>query len=305
MVVAATGFFDGVHLGHRKVLEQLCLIAQAEGKKSAVITFWPHPRTVLQQDAFSLRLLTSLDEKKKLLLSMGIDEVYVINFSKEFSSLSTAEFIKEYLVGKYDVSTLIIGYDHRLGHTSESKSDDIIDIASRLGVKAVRVGEYRPSENEKPVSSTSIRNALINGEIRQANEMLGYSYGLYGVVVVGSRLGRKFGFPTANLQLYEPLKLVPQIGVYAVWVEVNGKTYKGVCNIGIRPTIGDGRGMTIETHILDFNEDIYGLNLKIEFIDRIRDEVKFDSTLSLRRQLALDKQRADDILNMPVPHSLR
>jgi len=286
MVVAATGFFDGLHLGHRKVIEELTSIALAQGGESMIISFWPHPRTVLQQDAYKLRLLTTLEEKRELCFSLGIDGFEVICFDKEFSQLSTEEFFKRYLIGKYNVSTLVIGYDHRLGHGKDER--DIEEIAASCGIRTVRVSKLQVGE--RVISSTAIRNRLIEGDIARANEWLGYRYTLHGVVVAGNRLGRTIGFPTANMQLYEPLKLVPANGVYFVRVEVTGGTYKGICNIGTRPTVSNDSSRRIETHILDFDEEIYGLDIRISFIERLRDERRFGSLEELRRQLLLDKK---------------
>ncbi|MBP6948345.1 MAG: bifunctional riboflavin kinase/FAD synthetase [Bacteroidales bacterium] len=286
MVVAATGFFDGLHLGHRKVIEELTSIAVAQGGESMIISFWPHPRTVLQQDAYKLRLLTTLEEKRELCFSLGIDRFEVICFDKEFSQLSTEEFFKRYLIGKYNVSTLVVGYDHRLGHGKDDR--DIEEIAASCGIRTVRVGELQVGE--RVISSTAIRNRLVEGDIARANEWLGYRYTLHGVVVAGNRLGRTIGFPTANMQLYEPLKLVPANGVYFVRVEVTGGTYKGICNIGTRPTVSNDSSRRIETHILDFDEEIYGLDIRISFIERLRDERRFGSLEELRRQLLLDKK---------------
>ena len=187
MVVAATGFFDGVHKGHRKVLSELCRIAKDEGKKSAVITFWPHPRNVLQQDACNLRLLNSLDEKERLIKDLGIDEFITIPFSREFSRLSTREFLNDYLRQKYNVSTLIIGYDHRLGSNVNQSQQEMMDTARSLGINVVRVEEFLIDNNI--ISSTRIRNLLNAGDVSSANEFLGYNYQLNGVVVSGQRLG--------------------------------------------------------------------------------------------------------------------
>jgi len=286
MVVAATGFFDGLHLGHKKVIEELTSIAEAQGGESMIISFWPHPRTVLQQDAYKLRLLTTLEEKRELCFSLGIDRFEVICFDKEFSQLSTEEFFKHYLIGKYNVSTLVVGYDHRLGHGKNER--DIEEIAASCGISTVRVGKLQV--RERVISSTAIRNRLVEGDIARANEWLGYRYTLHGVVVAGNRLGRTIGFPTANMQLYEPLKLVPANGVYFVSVEVTGGTYKGICNIGTRPTVSNDSSRKIETHILDFDEEIYGLDIRISFIERLRDERRFGSLEELRKQLLLDKK---------------
>lgn len=287
MVVAATGFFDGVHKGHRKVLSELCRVAADEGKKSAVITFWPHPRNVLQQDACNLRLLNSLDEKERLVRNLGVDEFITIPFSREFSRLSTREFLNDYLKQMYNVSTLIIGYDHRLGNNVNQSQQEMMDTARSLGINVVRVEEFLIDNNI--ISSTKIRNLLDNGDVVSANDFLGYNYQLNGVVVSGHRLGRTIGFPTANMKLYNPLKAVPGNGVYAVWVEVFGKCYMGMCNIGTRPTVADSKERSIETYILNFDEDIYGLDLSIKFVGKIRDEQKFTSLQMLKEQLEKDK----------------
>ncbi|MBR5855948.1 MAG: bifunctional riboflavin kinase/FAD synthetase [Bacteroidales bacterium] len=287
MVVAATGFFDGVHKGHQKVLSELCRVAADEGKKSAVITFWPHPRNVLQQDACNLRLLNSLDEKERLIKDLGVDEFITIPFSREFSRLSTSEFLNGYLKQKYNVTTLIVGYDHRLGNNVNQSQQEMIETARSLGINVVRVEEFLIDNNI--ISSTRIRNLLNGGNVTSANAFLGYNYQLNGVVVSGQRLGRTIGFPTANMKLYNPLKAVPGNGVYAVWVEVFGKSYMGMCNIGTRPTVADSNERSIETYILDFDEDIYGLDLTVKFVEKIRDEQKFTSLQLLKEQLEKDK----------------
>lgn len=302
MVVAATGFFDGVHKGHQKVLSFLREIARQEGKKSAVITFWPHPRNVLQQQAYSLRLLTSLDEKKALVKGLGVNKFITIPFCKEFSRNTTREFLKDYLKDKYDVSTLIIGYDHRFGHDKLSH-DEMMALADEVGIKVVKVSEFIQDENV--ISSTKIRNLLQEGNVERANDFLGYRYGLKGVVVSGQKVGRTIGFPTANMKLYEPLKLIPADGVYSVFVEVLGKVYIGICNIGTRPTVGESNERTIETHILDFDEDIYGLDIKIEFVGGIRSEKKFPSLDALKEQLQRDKSFAMDLLKDRMVKKLR
>lgn len=290
MVVAATGFFDGVHAGHRAVLQVLKDTARAEGEESAVVTFWPHPRNVLQQDASSFRLLNTLEEKKELIHAFGIDRFYVIPFTRDFSQLSTVEFMKEYLVDHFHVDTLVIGYDHRLGRSSTASREELAALAASVGLRTRIVEEVHCGDRK--VSSTQIRNALATGDVRTAAEMLGYRYTLHGVVVSGNMLGRTMGFPTANMALYEPLKTVPADGVYAVEVEVLGRNYGGVCNIGTRPTVGAGNARTIETHILGFNDNIYGLDIRIRFIDRLREERRFSSMEELRMQIECDKDKA-------------
>lgn len=300
MIVATTGFFDGVHRGHRFVLDKIVSQAKLIGAESAVITFWPHPRSVLQQDADELSLLTTLEEKKNLLLGYGIDHVCIMDFNKVVSQISTELFLKDYIIGKYGVTTLVIGYDHRFGKMEISlaaeggREEDelglIEKISTKYGLNCIRVDEF--SEDGIVYSSTMIRRMLSNGDISEANIALGYRYGLEGVVVAGRKFGRTIGFPTANMRLFEPRKVIPSNGVYLVWVEVLSKTYKGICNIGIRPTLDNGSDISIEIHILDFDEDIYGLDIKIEFEKRMRDEKKFDSIAFLQQQLKEDKDWA-------------
>ena len=285
-MVVATGFFDGVHVGHRHVIEQLKAAAAVRGDESMVVTFWPHPRNVLQKEARSLRLLTSLAEKKEMLLGMGVDRVEVVPFTKDFSSMTTEEYLRM-LMNDYGAKAILIGYDNRMGSDADG-ADQVAMVAERLSLEVIRT-EMVPSDYGYAVSSTKIRERLEAGDVLQAAAMLGYDYSLYGVVVAGNRLGRTIGFPTANMQLYEPLKLVPGNGVYFVKVETLGKDYFGMCNIGCRPTVGEGNARTIETNIFDFDEDIYGLDMKITFVRKIRDEVKFDSLDALRGQLEKDR----------------
>ena len=295
MVVAATGFFDGVHLGHRVILDRVRSIAVDTGLKSSVVTFWPHPRTVLQQDADRFRLLTSLDEKRNLMSGMGIDNVEVVPFDRRFSALSAEDFIRKVLIDKYDVSTLVLGYDHRFGHDAPSDVRLLADRVLACGIEPVICGRYVMPDGTA-VSSTEIRKALDNCRVEDAGKMLGYAYSLSGVVVSGNRIGRTLGFPTANMELYDPLKAVPGNGVYQVDVSVCGNSYKGVCNIGVRPTIGSGGTRVIETHILNFNEDIYGLDIRISFLRYIRPERKFDSLEELKLRLQKDILAAGESL---------
>lgn len=295
MKIAATGFFDGVHLGHRLVIGKMVEEARNRGCQSLIVTFWPHPRAVLQQDADRLRILSSLEEKKHLCYSMGVDDVAVIPFTREFSRLTARDFISEYLQETFDVTSLVIGYDHRIGCDNSESPDKVASWVSECGIEPIVVEDHR-SVDGVAVSSTVIRRLIAGGDVRGGAERLGYNYTLHGVVVAGAKIGRTIGFPTANMMLYEPMKLVPANGVYVVDVLVQGQTYRGVCNIGIRPTVGDGRGQTIETHILDFDEDIYGLDIKISFIDRLRDEIRFDSLEDLKARLSLDCQAARMLL---------
>lgn len=294
-MVVATGFFDGVHLGHRFILRTLVEEAAARGDESMVVTFWPHPRNVLQDDARNLRLLTSMEEKKALLKSIGVDHIEVLPFSKAFSRLTAEEYLKEYVIGKFGGNAILLGYDNRLG-SDLCTPEQTAALAEKLGLDVIRPESYT-AESGIVVSSTKIRNALASGDIVLANSMLGYDYELFGVVVSGNRLGHTIGFPTANMQLYEPLKLVPGNGVYLVKVETLGNVYDGMCNIGVRPTIGSGNTITIETNIFDFDEDIYGLDIRVSFVCKIRDEVKFNDLSLLAAQLEKDREHCRNILD--------
>ena len=285
-MVVATGFFDGVHIGHRHIIKQLVEAAAARGDESMVITFWPHPRNVLQKEARSLRLLTTLQEKKEILSDLGVNHVEILPFTKDFSSMTTEEYltmIKE----KYGAKTILLGYDNRMGCDAEG-ADQVARIAMSLGLEVLRE-DMVPSQKGYAISSTKIRQRLEEGAVEEASQMLGYDYSLQGVVVAGNRLGHTIGFPTANMQLYEPLKLLPGNGVYFVRVETLGRNFYGMCNIGCRPTVSSGASRTIETNIFGFDEDIYGLDIKLSFISKIRDEVRFDSLEDLKMQLEQDR----------------
>jgi riboflavin kinase/FMN adenylyltransferase len=291
-MVVATGFFDGVHVGHRLVIKQLVEAAAVRGDESMVITFWPHPRNVLQKEARTLRLLTTLQEKKQMLMDLGVDHVEVLPFTKDFSTMTTEEYLLQ-IMEKFGAKTVLLGYDNRIG-SDAGDSDQVARTAESLGLEVIRT-DMVPSEQGYAVSSTKIRQRLEEGDVQGAAAMLGYDYPLHGVVVAGNRIGRTPGFPTANMQLYEPLKLVPGNGAYFVKVETVGRQFYGMCNIGYRPTVASGNARTIETNIFGFDEDIYGLDIKVTFLQKIRDEIRFASLEELKMQLETDR---DDCLNV-------
>ena len=282
-VVATTGFFDGVHLGHRHVLSALVREARSRGCESMVVTFWPHPRTVLQQDAAQLKLLTSIDEKKQLLMEAGVDRIEVLPFSKELAGMTALEYMEDVLKGSLGVSVLVAGYDNRLG-SDHLHAEELEPLARSLSMEFVGVSRLDGPQ----ISSTLIRRSIEEGDVAGASELLGRRYSLLGVVVPGKKIGRTMGFPTANLALYEPLKAVPANGVYKTEVSIMGRRYTGLTNIGLRPTVGRHSTITIETHILDFDEDIYGLPMEVSFIKRIRPEREFSSLDALKEQIIKD-----------------
>lgn len=285
MAVAATGFFDGVHLGHREVLKTLVSSARERGEEALVITFSQHPRTVLQQDAGKLRFLTTPEEKRLLLESAGAGRVETIPFTREFASLSARDYISELLVKRYGVSSLILGYDNRLG-SDRLGAPQLRELCAGMGMDARIVPPYRLADGST-VSSTKIRGLIVSGKIEEANAMLGGRYMLSGVVVSGKQLGRTIGFPTANTVCSNPLKLVPGRGVYVTEVTVQGRRYYGMTNVGD----------VIETNIFDFDESIYGLELELRFITRIRDMRAMNGLEELKKQLSLDRSAAREIIS--------
>lgn len=294
-MIATTGFFDGVHLGHRQVIRQVVDAALARGTEGMVITFWPHPRNVLQKDARGLRLLTSLDEKRQLLEGLGVSRVEVIRFTRGFSRLSTEEYLRDWVRDRFGATGIVLGYDNRMG-SNQGAPDEIAGIAAGLGLEVIRASEV--TSGDVVVSSTKIREALCVGRVEEAARMLGRDYSLLGVVVEGNRLGRTIGFPTANMQLYEPLKLIPENGVYLVDVQTLGREWHGMCNIGVCPTVSPGNALSVETHIFGFDEDIYGLDLRVRFRRRIRGEIRFPSLEALRGQLEKDRATCLEMLQL-------
>ena len=285
MAVIAPGFFDGVHKGHRLIIEKLVAEARRRGEESIVLTFWPHPRTVLQDDALSLRLLNTPDEKRKILLSLGVDRVEQLPFTREFSRMGTEQYLREVVVGRFGGTAILLGYDNRIGHDLLTPSQTS-DIAAGLGLDVVRAEQV--SSVGIAVSSTKIRAALRSGDVKLASSYLGYDYSLCGEVVHGKKLGRTIGFPTANMEVSEPLKMVPAPGVYASVVEVGGREFGGMTNIG----------SAIETHIFAFDEQIYGQRITVAFSDRVRDEISFGSLQDLKKQLQTDEECCKKLLSL-------
>ena len=286
MAVVATGFFDGVHSGHRLVIDTLLSEARAKGEESVVVTFWPHPRVTLCKDAESLKLLTTKSYKDSMLLGMGIDRLETIEFSREFASLSALDYIRMLRDG-YGCTELVLGYDTRFG-SEQLGPQAIADLALSEGLASVIVPPVCAPDSSIPISSTLVRIALEEGDTPLAAGYLGRPYSLEGIVVTGNRLGRTLGFPTANMAIADPLILIPCSGVYSSEVIVGQNVYKGMTNVGTRPTIGGSDALTVETHIFDFDEEIYGESITVRFLDRIRDERRFPSLDALRAQLRAD-----------------
>lgn len=288
--IVTLGTFDGVHKGHKSILEKLKNSSKETGCESVVLTFFPHPRMVLQQ-ADGLKLLNTMDEKAYLLELFGIDNLIIHPFSKEFSRLTAEEFVKDVLVDRLNTKKIIIGYDHRFGRNRTADINDLIRFGAEYGFEVAQISALEVEEVS--VSSTKIRNALNEGLISKANRYLGYPYFITGTVTTGKQLGRTIGFPTANIKLTEDYKLVPAHGVYAVSAQINGTTVLGMMNIGTRPTV-DGTTETIEVHFFDFAQDIYGANLRISLHHRLRFEQKFAGIDALREQLDRDREAAKE-----------
>lgn len=294
--VITIGTFDGVHLGHRQVISRLKKIADSVNGESVIFTFYPHPRLVVSPEENNLRLLTTRDEKIELLKEIGIDHLVVFPFTSEFSKLSYEDFVRTVLVEKMNISHLVVGYDHKLGRNREGNYTVLKELSKELHFTIEQLDVLLMEDVN--VSSTKIRQSLETGNVARANRYLGYDYTLTGKVIAGNQLGRKLGFPTANIETLDEHKLIPHDGVYAVRVKVDDAYYKGMLNIGTRPTISHNADhRSIEVHIFDFNEDIYLHELTLYFVGKIRDEHKFDSVNALREQLEKDQESAQKILS--------
>jgi riboflavin kinase/FMN adenylyltransferase len=290
--IVTIGTFDGVHIGHQKILEKVVESAKKEHRKSVLLTFFPHPRMVLQQDS-NLELINTIEEKAGLLAKTGLDYLIIHPFSKEFSRLTALDFVRDILVNQLNTSKLIIGYDHHFGKNREGNLEQLTEYSHLYDFEVEEI----PSQdiNDVAVSSTKIRRALAEKNIKTANKYLGYNFMLNGTVVNGKQLGGKIGFPTANISIKEDYKLIPKTGVYVVKSLIENRIFYGMMNIGYRPTV-DGNHQTIEVHFFDFNKDLYNQKLTIEILYFLRDEQKFDSVNDLILQLKEDEINAHSYL---------
>ena len=282
-----------MHLGHRFLIEQVKELAKDKGLRSALITFPVHPRQVMKSD-YRPELLTTPEEKIELLKAQGVDYCIMLDFTVELSQLSALSFMKDILQQRYNVSTLIIGYDHRFGHNRSEGFEDYVRYGQQIGMNVYRAQACMIDDLN--ISSSLVRTHLLEGKIDLSTRYLGYNYSIEGVVVGGYRVGRTIGFPTANLDLRESNKLIPSDGVYAVRVEVKGCLYAGMLNIGYRPTLDNGSKKSIEVHILRFDEDIYDEKIRLYFVSRIRSEMKFSGLDELIAQLKRDAALVDSVL---------
>lgn len=295
--VLTIGVFDGVHQGHLSVLSKLKDTANRMDGESVVLTLWPHPRIVLNKDIDSLRLLSNIEEKKYLLSKSGIDHLIVLPFTKEFANLTACEFIEQYLVNQIKVKHLIVGYNHQFGKDRKAGFEFLNECAQKYGFTIEKLEAQ--SVNEDNISSTKIREFLNKGKLDTANKYLGYQYFISGNVVEGNQIGRKIGFPTANIKIPEPYKQIPKDGVYAVEVKINGEEFFGMLNIGTRPTIDmDNKARNMEVHIFNFEQKIYNQTITVSFLKRVRDEKKFNGLDELTTQLNNDKVEIMNLFNL-------
>lgn len=290
--VITIGTFDGVHIGHQKILQRLIKVGDVKNLEPTVLTFFPHPRMVLQKDA-NIKLINSIAEKTEILKHFGINKLLVKEFTKDFSRLTAEEFVAQILVKELKAKHIIIGYDHQFGRNRTANIDDLKAFGKVYGFEVEEI--TKQDVNDVAVSSTKIRKALLKGEIKTANSYLGYNFFLSGTVVSGKGLGRTIDFPTANLEILENYKLIPKQGVYIVKSNINSETVFGMMNIGNNPTV-NGEKQTIEVHFLDLDKSLYDSHLKVELLHRIRDEKKFDSVEALKEQLHRDKQQTLDFI---------
>jgi riboflavin kinase/FMN adenylyltransferase len=293
--IVTTGTFDGVHVGHKTIIERLKGIARKYDGESVLITFYPHPRLVLQKNS-GLKLLSTIEERIELLEESGIDHLIIIPFDKEFAKLSSTQFVEDILVKKVGTKRLVIGYDHHFGRNREGSLKHLLTFGPKYGFEVEEIPALEVDRVN--VSSTIIREALLKGQVGKAMDFLEHPYTLKGVVVEGNQIGRSIGFPTANIKIKENHKLIPKQGVYAVYVKQSNIFYQGMLNIGRRPTVGFNNDLTIEVNIFDFNKSIYGEELRIEIIQHVRNEIHFSDVNSLKKQLEKDLKACKKILSM-------
>ncbi len=291
--IVTTGTFDGVHLGHLQVINRLKEVALKSNGESVILTFHPHPRMVLDPGNKRLKLLNTVEEKTELLEKAGIENLIIHPFSREFSLLSSTEFIKNILVDQIHTHKLVIGYDHHFGKNREGSFEHLQQNAHIYGFEVEEIPAKDIDHVE--ISSTRIRKAIEQGDVPTANKYLGYEYFISGTVVKGKQLGRTLGYPTANIEIHDQNKLIPVDGIYAVRIVVGQKKYSGMMSIGMNPTV-DGKEKTIEVNIFDFDKDIYGEHIRVSFLEKLRNEVKFGSLDELKEQLLIDKENTLKVL---------
>ena len=289
--VVTIGTFDGVHFGHQKIIKRLCEMAKSSGGESVLLTFFPHPRMIIDPENQELKMINTIDEKAQILAGLGIDHLIITPFTRDFSNLSANDYIKNILVDAIGTKKIIIGYDHRFGKDRLGNINTLMENASTYDYQVEEIPEQ--DINDVAVSSTKIRKALLDGDVALANKYLGYAFSIYGPVIKGDKIGRTIGFPTANIFVPETYKLIPGDGIYAVTVEMgeekNPEVYRGMAYIGQRPTI-NGMTRNIEVNIFDFNREIYGQNIKMNFLAFLREDVKFTGLEALTEQLQKDKE---------------
>jgi riboflavin kinase/FMN adenylyltransferase len=293
--VLTIGTFDGVHIGHQKIINQLNKEAKKIDGESVLFTFYPHPRMVLFPESHGLKLIQTQEEKLNKLKKMGLQNIIVCPFTIDFSHLSALEFVRDYLVNQLHVKKLVIGYDHQFGKNREGSISFLKEISGTYNFEVIEISAQ--DIDDVNVSSTKIRDAVLNGDIELANDYLGDPFELTGTVIRGKALGRTIGFPTANIFIDSDLKLIPNNGVYAVKVLLNGETLNGMMNIGVRPTVSGNKQQSIEVNIFDFNEDIYGEQITLHFYSKLRDEKKFNGVEALKEQLKKDEISIRTIFN--------
>ena len=292
--VVTIGTFDGVHRGHQEILKNMVNRAKELGGESVVVTFYPHPRQVLSHDS-GIRFISTQEEKISHLEALGIDNLIIIKFTKEFAAIPSEDFIKNFIVKNIQPAVLIIGYDHHFGKGRTGDFDMLYELGSQYHFKVEKIQEQ--DVDNVAVSSTKIRQFLENGDIKHANMLLGYEFSYTGKVIHGQQVGHKMGYPTANIDVAEEFQLIEKQGVYATFAEIDGKSYPAMTYIGKRPTMHDNRPQSIETYIISFDGDLYDKEIKIRFVDFVRDDKKFDNFEALKRQISIDEQQIINILN--------